>query len=109
MEFPLTALELLGVRVPAASGAYLRLLPGAVHHAALRRYAARGVPAVVNVHPWELDPGQPRIQGSWRARWAHYSGLGRTASVLESLFSAFRFAPLRECLGLRPTAAAAAE
>jgi polysaccharide deacetylase family protein (PEP-CTERM system associated) len=99
VEFPLTALQLGPWRLPAASGAYLRLLPPAVHHAALRQCEKRGAPGIVNVHPWELDPGQPRIAAPAASRFFHYTGLGRTSAVLESLFREFRFAPLRDALG----------
>ena len=98
VEFPMTALPVGPWRLPAASGAYLRLLPLAVHQAALRRCAARGAPGIVNVHPWELDPAQPRIRARARSRFFHYTGLGRTAAVLEALFGEFRFAPLRDAL-----------
>ena len=53
---------------------------------------------MVNVHPWELDPEQPRIAAPARSRFFHYTGLERTGPLLESLFSAHAFAPLRELL-----------
>lgn len=95
-EFPLSALDLGVWRLPVAAGAYLRLLPAFVHHAALRQYEHRGFPAVINVHPWELDPGQPRIAAPAAARFFHYTGLGRTEGVLDSLLSTYRFGPLRD-------------
>ena len=97
-EFPLSAWSVGPWRVPAAAGAYLRLLPASVHHHALRQYEARGVSAVVNVHPWELDPSQPRIRASQMSRFFHYTGLRRTEGVLEDLFQEFRFGPLRDQL-----------
>lgn len=98
LEFPLCAWRMGPWRVPAAAGAYLRLLPASVHHQAIRQYESRGVPAVVNVHPWELDPLQPRIQASRMSRFFHYTGLQRTEGVLEGLFREFRFGPLRDLL-----------
>jgi polysaccharide deacetylase family protein (PEP-CTERM system associated) len=99
VEFPMTVLPVGRLRIPAASGAYLRLFPRFVHHAALRACERRGAPGIVNVHPWELDPGQPRIAAPAKSRLFHYTGLARTAGVLESLFGEFRFAPLRDALG----------
>ncbi|MBI5836653.1 MAG: DUF3473 domain-containing protein [Candidatus Eisenbacteria bacterium] len=107
VEFPMTALPLGPWRLPAASGAYLRLLPPAVHHAALRACERRGSPGIVNVHPWELDPGQPRVPAPAASRFFHYTGLGRTARVLEGLFRAFRFAPLGGLLDAVPAVGSA--
>ncbi len=98
VEFPMTVLEVAGMRVPAASGAYLRLFPGWLHHAALRQAARAGRPAVLNVHPWEVDPGQPRVGVTGAPRFLHYTGLDRTLPRLESLLSAHTFAPFLELL-----------
>jgi len=49
---------------------------------------------VVYLHPWEIDPGQPRVPMSRLNRWRHRVGLGRTAAKLQHLLRAARFAPL---------------
>lgn len=75
------------------------------------------MPGVVYIHPWELDPEQPRVSAPLRSRLRHYTGLRRTARRLESLLRRFRFAPMghvlesnppRERLSLRDLEASAA-
>jgi hypothetical protein len=60
----------------------------------------------VNVHPWEIDPGQPTIGPSRMAAWTHYAGLGKTREILRAILESSRFAGvgdrLRE-LGLMPS------
>jgi len=90
---PLTA-RIGGVNLPMAGGGYLRLLPASAILWAVRRMNRQGRAAVVYLHPWEIDRGQPRIPVSPLNRWRHRVGLGRTAAKLRHLLSATRFAPL---------------
>jgi hypothetical protein len=53
---------------------------------------------VLYVHPWEIDPDQPRQAVSWRVRVNHYHNLSRTERRLRRLLEGFRFAPLGEVL-----------
>jgi polysaccharide deacetylase family protein (PEP-CTERM system associated) len=96
VEIPPTTLQLPGVRLPAAGGGYFRLLPYGVVRAALRQCERREVPGTFYIHPWEIDPGQPRLEVSWLTRARHYGGLGRTLPRLERLLTEFRFQPIRE-------------
>ncbi len=80
-----------GYNLPAAGGAYFRLLPYALVRAALADAQRRGVPATFYIHPWEVDPEQPRLPVSRLTRVRHYGGLHRTAPRLERLLSEFRF------------------
>jgi len=91
LELPPATVRFCLVNVPAGGGAYLRLLPAALIHAALRSAADRGVPGVIYIHPWELDPDQPRLPASPLTRVRHYAGLRRTAQRLARVLSAFRF------------------
>ena len=77
-EFPLPTVRGLGVNVPATGGAYLRLLPLAFQERAVRRLLARDMPVALNIHPWELDPDQPRFPVAPRTRWTHYHHLADT-------------------------------
>jgi polysaccharide deacetylase family protein (PEP-CTERM system associated) len=90
-ELPPATLRRWGINIPAAGGAYFRLFPYALVRAALRDAARRGVPATFYVHPWEVDPEQPRLGVPWCARARHYGGLGRTLARLERLLSEFTF------------------
>ena len=98
VEFPPATVRVLGVNLPAAGGAYLRLLPSALIHAAVRDAESRGVPAMLYIHPWELDPEQPRIPVSFATSIRHYGGLRRTVPRLRRLFNEFRFGTVAESL-----------
>jgi hypothetical protein len=52
--------------------------------------------AILYVHPWEVDPEQPRIAAHLRSRLRQYTGLSTTAGKLQRLFGDFRFAPIAE-------------
>ena len=96
IEVPPTTLRRLGVNIPAAGGAYLRLLPSGLVRSALIDSERRGVPGTFYIHPWELDPGQPRMTPSLLTRIRHYGGLARTAARLRSLLREFRFGPIAD-------------
>jgi len=110
VEFPLPTLPIGPLRLPVLAGAYLRLFPGWLSILAARRHAARRVPLAVNVHPWEIDPGQPTIGRSRIHTWTHYGRLDRTEGILRRVLACARFRDLgtrlRE-LGLLPPMAPA--
>ncbi len=93
-EYPLLTRRLLGRSWPAAGGGYLRLLPFGVVDGALRASAARGQPGVVYLHPWELDPGQPRHDLGGLRTLRHYSGLQRMGERLRTLLDRHAFGPI---------------
>ena len=96
LELPPLTFGSSRLKLPAAGGGYLRLLPSVLVRGAIRWANARGRPAVLYVHPWELDPLQPRLPVGWLARRRHYGGLGRMRSRLTSLLVAYRFRPMAE-------------
>lgn len=85
LEIPMTALRLGGRNWPCSGGGYFRLLPYAVYRqalAAVNRHEAR--PGVFYFHPWELDPGQPRVAGcGWKSRLRHYTNLAHMTDKLD--------------------------
>ena len=91
VEVPLTYATVGGVRVPAAGGAFFRLLPPSLTRRALRQAEARGEPGVFYLHPWEIDPAQPRLPVSALTRVRHYGGLEGAAARLEQVLAEFRF------------------
>ena len=95
-EYPLLTRPALGRRWPAAGGAYLRLLPLALVDGALRRAARDGEPGVVYLHPWELDPGQPRHRLGGLRTLRHYFGLARVEGRLRTLLQRHAFGPVGE-------------
>jgi polysaccharide deacetylase family protein (PEP-CTERM system associated) len=95
-EVPPSTLHLWGRTVPAGGGAYFRLLPYGLTRAALSQAARRGQPGTFYIHPWELDPGQPRFPVSRLTRIRHYGALSSTARRIERLLREFRFVPIAE-------------
>ena len=95
-EIPPTTLHCCGVRLPAAGGAYFRILPYALTRAAFRACERRGTPGTFYIHPWEIDPAQPRLAAPWHARLRHYTGLARTLPRLQRLLADFRFTSIAE-------------
>jgi len=94
VEIPPATLRRLGVNLPAGGGGYFRLLPYGLCRAALRDAARRGAPATFYIHPWEVDPEQPRLPVPWVTRLRHYGGIGGMTTRLERLLEEFRFGPL---------------
>ena len=95
-EIPPTTLRWCGMRLPAAGGAYFRLLPYGVVRAAFRQAERRGVPGTFYIHPWEVDPAQPRLAVPWLTRVRHYGGLRRTTPRLGRLLKEFHFTTVRD-------------
>lgn len=101
-ELPMATTVVRGVRIPAAGGAYLRHFPYGIIRRAFREHTDNGIPATFYIHPWELDPEQPRLPVPWHARARHYGGLTRTVPRLERLLGEFRFTSAARSLKLRP-------
>lgn len=106
VEFPLTTLALkLGwktVRLPVAGGGYLRLLPVSIIRNGIASINSRErQPAVLYFHPWEIDPGQPRIKAGIKSRFRHYLNLDGTEGKLSHLFDRVEFASMKEVLAVR--------
>lgn len=98
-EFPLSTITGLGWRFPVAGGGYFRLLPYAVTRWALRHLNRReGQPGIVYLHPWELDPGQPRMPVGRLTHLRHSVNTRTTEPKLRRLLREFRFAPVRDVL-----------
>lgn len=100
VEFPLSTAQFFGVRVPVAGGGYFRILPYGVTRAGLRQINAEArSPFVFYLHPWEVDPGQPRIQAPWKSRFRHYTNLGVCEKRLRRLTGDFQFGRMDHVLG----------
>jgi polysaccharide deacetylase family protein (PEP-CTERM system associated) len=93
VEIPLTTVSLMGVNLPCSGGGYFRLLPYGVSRWGLRRVnRLERRPFVFYVHPWEIDPEQPRIAGvPLKSRLRHYINLGRVEERLRRLLAEFRW------------------
>jgi len=79
--------------LPAGGGGYFRLLPYALSRRLMRRVNREdGQPAIFYFHPWEIDPGQPRIGGvGAKTRFRHYVNLARMESRIRALTRDFKW------------------
>jgi polysaccharide deacetylase family protein (PEP-CTERM system associated) len=102
VEFPMSAASFGGVQVPVSGGGYFRLLPYAVTRAGLRQInERRGQPFTFYLHPWEVDPGQPRVKVGLLSRFRHYNNLHKCEARLRRLLGEFRFSTMRDVLETR--------
>ncbi|HEX8554257.1 MAG TPA: DUF3473 domain-containing protein, partial [Sphingomonas sp.] len=98
VELPVTVAQVAGRRL-ATGGGFFRLLPAAITDFAVRQVNAQDQPAVFYFHPWEIDPGQPRVAGApLRSRVRHYSRLSAMASKLRGLVARHRWGRVDEVL-----------
>lgn len=85
IEIPVSIARFLGKEVTAGGG-FFRLLPGRVTGDAVRAANQIERPAIFYFHPWEIDPGQPRVrQAPLKSRLRHYARLGAMAGKLKTL------------------------
>jgi polysaccharide deacetylase family protein (PEP-CTERM system associated) len=97
-EVPPSVMKLFGFGIPVAGGGYFRLYPYFCLRWLLRRIEASDIPLVMYLHPWEFDPGQPRMEGPVLSRFRHYLNLARTEKRLHKLLSDFQFAPICDAI-----------
>jgi polysaccharide deacetylase family protein (PEP-CTERM system associated) len=99
VEFPMSAAPMLGTKLPVSGGGYFRLLPYWLTRAGLRKLNLElARPFIFYLHPWEVDPQQPRVRTGLKSRLRHYTNLSRTEGRLRRLISEFRFEPVRDVL-----------
>ncbi len=99
IEFPITTISVAGQHLPFCGGGYFRLTPYPLVRAAVRRVNERErMPVMVYLHPWEMDPEQPRLPVRGLTRFRHYVNLRRTARKLDRLLADFAFAPAGQVL-----------
>jgi polysaccharide deacetylase family protein (PEP-CTERM system associated) len=98
-EFPIGTARVLGVNLPIGGGGYFRLSPYELTRRGIRHVnTCDRQPVMFYVHPWELDPGQPRLPMARHHRFRHYVGLENEAIKLSQLLAEFSFGTAREVL-----------
>lgn len=103
LEFPLTTLSVLRYRVPVGGGGYLRFLPLSAHRWALKAAIRDGRPAVLYLHPHELDAGLLKdlcVSAGLMTRLSQGFRRSRHEHLVRTLLSEFSFAPMKEVLEL---------
>jgi polysaccharide deacetylase family protein (PEP-CTERM system associated) len=97
LEFPPSTLSISGINLPIAGGGYFRMLPYHATAWALHRINEKEQqPIMFYLHPWEIDPAQPRINAPWSSRFRHYHNLQSTETKLCRLLKEFSWAPMTE-------------
>ena len=102
IEIPITTTRVMGRNLPAGGGGYFRLAPYKLSRWALRRVNNIDQrPAIFYMHPWEIDPGQPRVAGTdMKTRFRHYVNLSRTEARLGHLLHDFKWGRVDEVFDL---------
>jgi polysaccharide deacetylase family protein (PEP-CTERM system associated) len=98
LEIPITTVRCGGRNLPCAGGGYFRLLPYAFTRWAMRRVnRADRMPCIFYMHPWEIDPDQPRIENApMKSRFRHYTNLDAMEGRLKRLLGDFRWGRMDE-------------
>jgi len=103
MEFPLATTRIAGRQIPAAGGGYFRHFPYGVTRRAFREHSAANMPGMFYIHPWEVDPDQPRLDVPMLTRVRHYRNIDKTAARLDRLMGEFRFTSVAKRLSADTT------
>ena len=100
-EFPISTLKMGKMTIPISGGAYFRIYPYHLTRQFLKAANRDGQPFTFYLHPWELDPGHPRVEVARRvARMTHYFNLGATERRFRRLLKDFEFAPMKNVLNI---------
>ena len=97
-EVALPTANLCGIQLPIGGGGYFRLFPYSASRLFLRQHEKAGTQLVMYLHPWEIDPDQPRMDGPMVSKFRHYLNLKRTEQRLQCLLRDFSFAPVVEII-----------
>jgi polysaccharide deacetylase family protein (PEP-CTERM system associated) len=98
LELPPLTWDVFGQHLPVGGGGYLRLFPLALLRAGLRQKERAGAPGCIYLHPWEVDPEQPRQRLGGLRGFRHYVNLGRTFGKLDALLRARPFTTVSKAL-----------
>lgn len=91
MEYPVSTIRWAGITIPVSGGVYNRFYPYWFIHWAIESLNKRSIPAILYLHPWELDLYQPRIKVSPRERLTHYGNRKTVVNKLRHLLQDFKF------------------
>jgi polysaccharide deacetylase family protein (PEP-CTERM system associated) len=95
-EIAIPSLSFMGRSIPWGGGGYFRLYPIGIFCAGITRIMKAQGEFLFYMHPWEIDPGQPRINGIKKSyAFRHYYGLAKTEEKLKRLLETFRFVPIQ--------------
>jgi len=100
-EFPMTTFSFAGKNLPVSGGGYMRLLPARSVASALASINKREKqPAIIYLHPWEIDDNIPKFKQGFLQDFRGYIGINKMLSKLEYLLKTLHFARVDTVLGL---------
>ncbi len=102
IEFPMTTRSIMGMTLPVSGGGYFRLYPYRLSAYLLNRVNRDTESFVFYMHPWEIDPEQPRIAAPLKSRLRHYTNLDRFERKLRTLLRDFRFTTMANVIAQHP-------
>jgi len=97
-ELPISNIKLGSSILPWGGGAYFRLIPLPLFKMGVRSILKKEGAYLFYMHPWEVDPEQPRIKKarpSYRAR--HYVNLDKTYAKLLRLIRSYQHCRFLTC------------
>lgn len=100
IEIPASTLSLFGLRIPFASGFFFRLFPGFFISLGIKTLNRRGHPAMLCLHPREVDVSSPRLELTRKGRFIHYVNIKTARRKLVGLLASFSFYSIRDYLSL---------
>ncbi|MDH5729908.1 MAG: DUF3473 domain-containing protein [Gammaproteobacteria bacterium] len=98
VEFPLSTSKFVGMNLPAAGGGYFRLYPYWLSKHLLKNLQSKKQPFVFYLHPWEVDPDQPKVDVGWKSKFRHYNNLHKCETRLSQLLQSFPFTTMKSVL-----------
>lgn len=98
IEFPFSTVRFFGNNIPVAGGGYFRLYPYQFTKWAIRKINRSNLPAMVYIHPWEIDPGQPRMNIGMMYGFRHYVNLEQNEDKIRTLIKDFKFTTISDIL-----------
>ncbi|MCK4948036.1 MAG: polysaccharide deacetylase family protein [Candidatus Aureabacteria bacterium] len=99
-EFPMSVAHVFGRKVPFSGGGYLRLFPYWFVKRSIGLINKRGKPAIVYIHPREIDIKQPRMKLPLSRKFKYYVNLKTAEAKIKALLADFEFASVKKVLKL---------
>lgn len=98
IEFPMSTITFMGKNIPFGGGGYLRIFPNWVTKKGIKKVNAEGFPAIMYMHPWEFDAGQPKLDLGKVQTWRHYYNIEHNLSKLAELLELFSWGSFKQLL-----------
>ena len=99
LEIPTSTLRVGKFNIPFSGGFYFRILPYTMIRFGIKMLNRKAKPAVVYLHPREIDPKQPRLKLSFLNSFIHYWGIKSCKKKFEKLLKDFRFTSINDYYG----------